>query len=161
VNARAPTLPTAAQITQLSATSSLGSPARAFVQSITTAPREERSTLSGCRSRWSNRLAAVWNLVQAELQLRERPRVGCDPPRAPAEVREHRRPVHELEYERVVAHLENLGNREAVRSRMLHDSCLAGRLAVSLEGAENAAVAEIDDLRGASGGDHSHWTSMS
>jgi hypothetical protein len=105
-------------------------------------------------------LALIRDLVQAVVQRRERAGVAGEPPRAPAQVGRHRRPVHELEDERVVAHLENLGYREAVRSRVLHDGCLARRIAVSHEGAENAAVAEVEDLGGAPGRKHSHGRSI-
>ena len=100
------------------------------------------------------------DLVQPGVQARERPRVPGEPATAAGQVREHRRPVHELEDEAVVAHLEYLRDGKAVCPRVLHHRCFARRVAVPLEAAENSAVAEVDDLRGAPGGDHTHSRSL-
>ena len=101
-------------------------------------------------------LALERNRVQPTVQLGERQRMGCEPPRPPPELGEHRRPVDALEHERVVAYLEHGRHREAVGASMLHHLRFAIGPTARLETPEHTAVAELEDLRGAPLRQHPH-----
>lgn len=104
-------------------------------------------------------LALVRDLVYTGVQLRKGARVPGDLPGAPAKVGEHRRPIDELEHEPVLEHVEDLRHANALRPRVLHDGRLARGFPMPLETAEDAAVTEVEDLRGAPDGDGSQLRS--
>jgi hypothetical protein len=101
-------------------------------------------------------LALEGDLVEAAMQVRERPCVARHAPRSATKVSEHCRPFDTLEHERIVEHVEHFWHWKAVRTRVSHDLSLAGGPAPSFEAPEHSAAPEVDDLRGAPLCDHTH-----
>ncbi len=148
--------PLVAQMTQVIATSSAGLPAREFAQSMTTGPRRREQDVVRVEVEVDEPLALERDLVETVVQLGERSRVTGHLPGPPAKIRQHRRPVDTLEHECVVEHFQHTRHGIAVRAGVLHDLSLPCGPAARLEAPEHTAVAQLEDLRGASLRQHPH-----
>jgi hypothetical protein len=74
-------------------------------------------------------------------------------PRTSPQHVEHRRPVDPLEHERILGDLQDPRNRIPVAVRVSHHERLSLGITTRPKAPEHAALTEIEDLRGASGGD--------
>jgi hypothetical protein len=92
------------------------------------------------------------DFTKPELWVGEQAHVAARPPRPPAQVRPHRRAVDPLEHDRVVAHLDDRRDWEAVLARVPHDACLAFRKADASVAPQHRPVTEVDDFGFASSG---------
>ena len=75
----------------------------------------------------------------------------CEAPRPPLDLRQHGRPVHALEDERVRVHLEYRGHRDPSGFGLAHHGCLSLRVA-RLAGAvapQHRPLAVFEDVTGA------------
>src|SRR5687767_9768530 len=82
--------------------------------------------------------------------------MAANRPRASPQLVEHRPPFDPFEYQCIRGHLQDARHRIPVVVRMPHDESLSLRIATGPKAAQDASVAEIEDLRGASGGDELH-----
>src|SRR5256885_1322457 len=88
--------------------------------------------------------------LQLLLETREERRVTAKRPHASPELLGHRRAVDPIQHETICGDVEDARHRIAMPSRVAHHHGLSIRIAARLEAAQDAAVAEIEDLRGAS-----------
>lgn len=100
------------------------------------------------------------DLVKPHVELAKCSRGTEQPVRSPPQIRKHRRPVHAFQHESVANDVVNLRDRVSMCAGVLHHLRLAQRVAAALEAAQNATVADVDDLGSPPGGDHMHTYSF-
>ena len=96
------------------------------------------------------------DLVQLLVQFRKHRSIPAERPRSSPQLLEHRRTFDPVEHERIRRDLQDARHGIPVPVRVLHHQSLPLGIAAGPKPAEDAPVGEIEDLRGASGGDELH-----